>query len=936
VSQLDPYLPLELRSKTWLENLAGFQGVRDVQTLPDVLVAGRKDLGSNLLSYIVTKQGRWDALLALVKSLLEIKPGKKHGIDFAKTLLGHSPWSESSLPPYALDDLTDNSLEIPNTGDVTPRRLRDLDSFIDSFMAKDETEKYRLAQMEIWDCLGDILIQSSKGEMGKEQDALPHVHRIIGHMHSVGAIPDAIYQYDSSEIPSGRRKPPFLHAMSSRIMAVISDSMWRSVEHDTIKNSALDALTYAQKGHELPGSRLHPRVRHLDVGVWLEFVLWSCFHAGYVGVGAALLSRVSKVRGDYKWSVVQWRELEAKTEQRSDAAREAEESTSWFLKLSGAIEGYSQEPSLVEMPKHSISREVVLALLDACVETDNAEALENVNAISKAYKELAQDIDGLTSDAVYNSMLVRLIDTVQNRGAFPEDLFNLTTRKDDSSNLVGVAKRASRTVNPKKTTRKATQLNAHDGDGQMLPPYLTSSVIAQTSSSSSRRVTSAAAEPEKSLNEDFAEELGNPWHGALLSAFVHAVDDNKFKEALSRFSQLQSLVDNERLLSIHSFSPNALADAEQANARLQQTDMQVPNTTTAAFLDMATNNKMLEFAKWMMESQDVDGTLIPSHAPKSAVYQPSLLRYAAATSNYPLIVGVTRQLSADLSEFSSEILRSLVECQIKLNKFDSAEEVLSYMCLERGIALDEDSIIGVICAYMELESQDPTSLHLYSLQQLLTRILSVEFVPPQNPARAFDYKPYRIINQFCRVCTTLPGSIAQIAEPLIQSAGPTTSKINLKTSAFNVLVRQVKDLYGVQEAYELVSEWCYDVSEDRTVQQPPREDLFIRFIPIDERIVKPNVDTIRILLEGIEMDQTPEAIEEVERDQGDDTCWSDNELRNESSTELSSESADRVTLDKSRLVEFAKTVYRRMGMDEAAIEAALPIAARSEPRQDID
>ncbi len=60
---------------------------------------------------------------------------------------------------------------------------------------------------------------------------------------------------------------------------------------------------------KIPGSQPKMFVDELGHEVWLELVLWSCLHGGWVVDGAAILRNIQKLKGNLGWSLICWKNV---------------------------------------------------------------------------------------------------------------------------------------------------------------------------------------------------------------------------------------------------------------------------------------------------------------------------------------------------------------------------------------------------------------------------------------------------------------------------------------------------------------------------------------------------------------------------------------------------------------------------------------------------
>ena len=342
---LDPYLPLELRSKSWLENLAQFEGVRPIKSLPLLLAEAQRarSLKQDLLSYVGLSQGRWPALLWLIKALLA---SRRSGL----AILGDpSLHQQPYVPPMPLDDFTRRPT--PSNETAVHEPCRPLSPSLDQITAS-HTKWWQGKPIsanldplgQIWECVGCLILEAI--DRGPEQavEIMSCVLQIIAYIHHHGAVPNSLYYYKPARHQSALRRPPTLHLLSSRILTLLSDSMWKAHEKEIVAEAALVGAKYVYKGHELPAAECTPRLRPLKPELWLELVLWSCVEGGHVNEAANIVHQMAQRKGEASWSVIGWHDVQNTSTygQSGNAAVDWHRAKARYDGVAGGFEGYSE------------------------------------------------------------------------------------------------------------------------------------------------------------------------------------------------------------------------------------------------------------------------------------------------------------------------------------------------------------------------------------------------------------------------------------------------------------------------------------------------------------------------------------------------------------------------------------------------------------------
>ena len=172
----------------------------------------------DLLEYIALEQGRWGAVIYLVKQLVDAYAG---GIQPRQIEAPAYIDSLSSLRTLTHDGPINLSLDPrPIPTDFQSLHLRDQTQALsddhgglshDGLFAK-------MALGQVWRSLGRIVV--SRVEEGVPPEAL----EIIAYLHHQGIMPMSIYNSRPGSDPTALQQPPLLYMFSSRILASLSDA----------------------------------------------------------------------------------------------------------------------------------------------------------------------------------------------------------------------------------------------------------------------------------------------------------------------------------------------------------------------------------------------------------------------------------------------------------------------------------------------------------------------------------------------------------------------------------------------------------------------------------------------------------------------------------------------------------------------------------------
>lgn len=839
---LEPYLPLKLRTRSLIEKLTEFDGVRRIHTLPQLLLRARTTdpLRLDLLSYLGVKEGRWEAVLWLTKTLLahmnkvvtlpqdEIvlhQPSWRVS-GFLDEVTEYGIWADPVSRPFctptpSLDELTSSAERITST--VGSRPLSD-------------------ALGHIWQSTGNMILKATDRPPEECRVIMSHVYRILAHLHHIGAIPNTMYNYSPAIDPSVLQRPPTLHLLSSRILTTLSDAVWRAEEKEVISEAASVGAKYSYRGHELPEARIKVRVRELGTEVWLELILWSCVEGGWISEAAWIVTEMEKRKGDSKWSVINWDAIQEPASSGTSKASRVD----WQGVKSriggavGGIEGYNEAPPFVEMGPRTISSEVVAALVDGLVNLVRSTAEDGGKTpmmvwenISICKKLLERGRFGLESSS-WNSIILRLVE--------------------------------SQSFNP-------------EAEPGMLERILTFAPTYQQELEASNSPAAPGSFAQEYVAEQSAASLG------LLHRTLHAFAcQGDLQGALRTIKQLQSLVDANRHKSIKEFKVQIEETLRKGDEDFldpvddydNDNDVpgfhpHVPVGTLAVLLDLVTDAKLFQLGEWLLYSDAVDGRIIPSYLYAVPALQPALLRFATATKDVKLFNRlVTRDMNLPLPEGH---LRALLQCQTALGKWDAVDEVLKYRRDERDMTWDSTDIMSVASAIVRLEkSNEPDSeVAITQARGILRELLRGDYNLPSDPSQPRDFSRSRLLNQLCRILQTIPTLSPDLPYTTKFETGQAHVATSVAAHSFNVLLEGVVEAYGSGEGRRLWTLWCQVPKplKEQTAgsAQNTRSAILSRRkwgSGGPETVVVPNLQTLRII-----MRPAVEAREEARRNQAE-------------------------------------------------------------------
>ena len=809
---LDPYLPDELRTISTYTPEANHKSppTQPIHTLPSLLSESRKTtpLKLDLLSYLGAHEGKWDGVIWLVKRLLQ-RPD-----DDGCTKQSHpSPWEHEKVGSQSLEDICRG-----------PIRLEDQNESYQDVKSLDQTTKQSSPSFlhgnlgglgQIWASVASMILQAT--DLPKDDQTsktiMSHVLEILAHLHHSDMLPGAIYNFSHAKDPSVIRKPPTLYLLAYRIMTILSDSAWKAHDEEVRREAQSVGAKDWYKGHEITGPTLQPRVNMLGTEVWLDLVLWCCVEGGFITEAAWVVGEMAKRKGDLKWSAIDWSSLRNLSEPKLNwsARVELEIARSRMNQIASGIgiAGQSGSPPYVEMGHRTVSQEVILALMDALSNTISPLSVGYSPTMIVRSLGACRSILGRSSLGLEETMLDRSVLSIVESGM------------TDPQSTPGALQRIL----------------------EMAPSYRTKPKMA-----------GSAFQP-------YSAEFSAACIGLLHITLYHFSVQHNLQGALQSFVKVQSLVDALRRRCLYEFAEtlrrgeredghgNALA-SESIKNLIPGVYSQIPVYILASLLKLITETGQYELGEWLLYSDEVDCPLIPQSLYAEEALQPALLRFAEATANGELFAKVSAKLTAPLSP---GILKTLLQCQITLGKWEAAEEIFRHFESDTDMGLTAQDIMSVARAILRLDktiSEKVTNRELYvhshSLDRacnLLRGILHGAYNQFRDPSSLRDYSDVRLLTQTGRILHSVPGSLAQIPLCTFGDVGRANALRHIPTEAFNILLEGVVEAHGSLEGHKMWELWSLPAGENKEYAPAAHSQLDDR-----ELVVRPSLQTLRIIM----------------------------------------------------------------------------------------
>ncbi|KAL8995296.1 MAG: hypothetical protein Q9169_004940 [Polycauliona sp. 2 TL-2023] len=814
-SLLEPYLPRHLQRKNRREADAVFADTDrpvPIHGLHVWLTKARKtkEPAGDLLSYLLVKENRQDAVVWLVEAMLKVHARDSHNLN---TLWKPPSVLQQSLPVPSLRDLTYSA---GATGDyVEPQRSSGVP--LDELSAPAKRSPSHKCLGEIWRSVGSMILQAADHEpnSAKSRSIMTCVLRILAHVHHFEAVPPSIYDQPPALDPSVLQRPPTLYFWSHRIMMDLSDVSLNSTRSNPVANQG-EALSFAQsnvvQSKESSIDDTGQLVPEVEPQIWLDFVLWCCVDGGWITEAAEIVDEMeTRSIDEQQYSVIDWNTLRTQTAPKLP----------WTTRIKIAINGsrmrefaggptigiYDERASPLKPPARTVSSEVIAAIVDGSVSRYHQVHGRVPSDVQQHIRACKNMLDrkgvGLGSNS-WDSVILRMV---------------------ESSSSGSETTQMSR--------------NVFEQIMSWSPPFLQEPASANSAYHSQSMAQPYIADPS-SISLGLLHRM--------LSIF--ALGGN-FRAALRIFGRLQDTVDANRTISLDRFPAMVSASLGQdEEAVMHAADQpqapglnpQLPAIVIAPFLELITEVGDLELGRWLLYSNDVDGCIIPPSMYTDPTLQPALINFASVTGDERLLESVMQEVKIPLSEST---LRALLHHQIRCGQWAAVHQVFELFRDVRGLAWAASDVLILAGAVLRHEKEapdvSPSKTLAISPDTLLQRVMSGQFNKAQDPSKPRDLSQRRLLNQLARIIASVP---SQLSRDLSRFCGIRYNQLSASQSisprAFNHFLSVVTELFGLEEGKRLCEQWCSSPNVARSVQTP-----------YVEHVVEPHAQTFYMFLRCI-------------------------------------------------------------------------------------
>ena len=596
-----------------------------------------------------------------------------------------------------------------------------------------------------------------------------------------------------------------------------------------------------------------------------------------------------------QWSTISWQEICATQAPKLDWAS--------ILKLQidrtrlnqvGSIGIATGSDSTVDMGTRTISREVVIALVDGLVNITNSgdgvaqDSYANILQGSLACKALTT-----LSTELLNGIIVRCLE-------------NMGYATKNASSII------SRLIR--------LRVEKHKG----------------------------LASPDSALTDlDLYSDQFSPLLGLFHRLLYDAAEQGNLQGSLAVLRKLLDIVDQERDCTIRSFvgtlndvrepksEPSVDLKASEQSSISCLLAPQIPTSIMATLIEIMTDNGFYDIGYWLLLNQDVDGGPLSPDLYADRNLQPAVLRFATATADNEILTKILENLQPPLPE---AVLHALLPCQVVLGKWLGVEQLLDYLQKTPGMDWHASDAMAVARGVMSLESHSSDPMEAEQLSKalgILRDLVHGIYNSARDLAELPDLTQIRLANQVGRILQSLPGRLGKIDPKSNPGSLRAQAPIHIPSVSFKVILDALIEHHGPAKGVEFWKMWCHEPSPPRSDRspRPKREDLHDGLLHDDviegaELVVRPTQSMLRSILRpilgtrcqslahDISSKVGQNEVEAIPSDEHGPAMGRTSQIPTSASSSLSTE--------EQKILEWGTMMYRKFGLSQKQVEREIP------------
>ncbi|ETI26113.1 hypothetical protein G647_02890 [Cladophialophora carrionii CBS 160.54] len=667
-------------------------------------------------------------------------------------------------------------IELERTFHVSRRPLGTSLGSSDNALLEDDNST---AMELIWAFLADVVVASSELSPDEGKQVMNTVHQILALIHRLGLVPSNIYAHCLPRGTTTVQQPPVLHLLNSNILSTLSDAVWHAYQDEVSTRSKKGERSSWNFFPEPPGGPLRSKGRELGPEVWVEFILWCCVEAGFASTGVRILK---SLRADVAtpWRAVPWTDVGLSRNDQNQMAYLAEQT-------SDDVVSRRDSRSPVSNPQKLISAEVVVAVADSLINNLNSEAGNGALPVH----EVQTDLEELVSFLGPASVAPTYVDYLAVRLLQTERLY--------TPGHVGGLHAWASTLSRLRDLQIAEEQPRH----------------------------------EPGLTFDFVLGRSELQAGVLHQALQGCIENNLVKKAVDTFTDIQKMVDGNKLQAIGEFLTLSLRPEDgfftsrlgRGQNEFLESYGQLPAYKLAAFLDLVGSAKLFGLGDWLLFSDDIDGAALPVSTWGQPSIAAALTRYAAAKGDLSLLERVLSICAASDRKMTVNMLRAFVMSYITMREWEKAGRMLQELKQAEGGGYSPRMVACLAATILRLEVdpevllQEDSASDLTQALRLFSTVLDGLY--DSSPA-SFRIDQKRIFKQqigyLLRLLENVADSRAAETVGNFKAKFPVSNEPHLSPETFNVVYSAIVETKGALEGRNVWHLFCKDPRESDTLR----------------------------------------------------------------------------------------------------------------------
>ena len=330
---------------------------------------------------------------------------------------------------------------------------------------------------------------------------------------------------------------------------------------------------------------------------------------------------------------------------------------------------------------------------------------------------------------------------------------------------------------------------------------------------------------ESGLPFDFVLDRSELPAGILHQGVQACIESNLPKEAVDTFTDIQKMVDGNKLQSIGEFLSLPLSPDEgfftsrlgRGQHEFLNSHGQLPIYKLVPLLDMVSTAKLFGLGDWLLFSDDIDGPVLPEATWGQPSVAAVVARYAAAKRDPVLLDRVFSICTASDRKMTVNVLRAFASCYFDMSMWDKVSQLLQQLQRAEGGGYSPMMIASIAATILRLEVDPQVLLHedsqsdLSQAMLLFSTILSGSYDSSGASFRITQKKIFRVqVGYLLRLIENVAESKLAAMATHYKPRFLTGNEAHLARNTFNTVYAAIVETKGALEGRKLWHLFCTD------------------------------------------------------------------------------------------------------------------------------